>query len=228
MSIVNQLVYQWYIRLPRSSPMPNPMTWRKVKIGRKSWSRKFWALPTQSCSPTDLYFVIIDPRHRKSSGSYQKNKLKASEKSRSGPLSPLLDKTEQRRPIPVPGQVSILPKLKLDSAVLHRIQSKISANESMCSSSSRNSASSKGKLQPHIYSKIESHNGVKTFSGGPMIMESRSLHKLILKPEIPPGLQVVRRKTKFMENQRLRDVFSIGGGRNVRNNQPSFFFTRKM
>ncbi|CAL8110826.1 unnamed protein product [Orchesella dallaii] len=45
--------------------------------------------------------------------------------------------------------------------------------------------------------------------GGQMQMESRSVQQIILKPVVSPERQVIRRKSKFMENQTLKDVYSI-------------------
>lgn len=107
-------------------------------------------------------------------------------------------------------QVYLRPKI--DKDVLGKIQSRYKQAQPEVFVKDELEASRKtrdGSIKT-VYSQMRRNiNPDHIPSGGPMMMESKSVNTIILKPEVPPGLQVVRRKSKFMQNQNLQDVFSI-------------------
>lgn len=123
------------------------------------------------------------------------------------------------------GQVHVRPKI--DKEVLVKLQSKCKQPlEKDEIQATRRTGS--GTSVRNVYSQMQLERGLNPSCiphGGPMIMESRSMNRIILKPEVPRGLQVVRRKSKFMQNQNLQDIFSIQGKNNVQQN-PNFQFNR--
>lgn len=132
------------------------------------------------------------------------------------PDSPKCKSTPKKQ---APGQVSLQPKL--DGVVLKSLKS--SCEELLKSATAKSPPKSQWTVsrKPDVrpvskeckYSQMA--RLVPPPKMQPMVMERRSpLHKLILKPEVPSALQIVRRKTKFMRNQTLQDVYSLPIRRN--------------
>jgi len=120
-----------------------------------------------------------------------------------------MKKERNSKPYPlkiVPGKVDIRPVINKD------IWSRLHAGQKSQQLQQQQQSRSKKEIviekpQP-VTSSVMFLNG-RIPPGGQMQMESRSVQKIILKPVVSPDRQVIRRKTKFMENQALRDVYSL-------------------